>query len=227
MDVHRGPAALTRLIDALGEPTRRGCYDTVRAARRALSRAEVADSLGINTRLAAFHLDRLVEAGLLVAHYARPEGRRGGPGAGRPTKWYTATDEGLEVALPPRRNDVAARILLQAATEDGPDRAATIRAAARRAGTELARGCRGDRDLETLIVELGYEPVESAAGETDLVNCPFHELVDRDRQTVCHMNYAMLQAAATQAGASRTASLEPRDGLCCVRLGPPGSAPPA
>jgi predicted ArsR family transcriptional regulator len=225
MDVHRGPAALTRLLDALGEPTRRRCYDEVRASRRPVSRAEAADALDINVRLAAFHLDRLVEAGLLVAHYARPEGRRGGPGAGRPTKWYTPTGEGLEVTVPPRRNDVAARILLQAATDDAADRPAAIRAAARQVGADLARGCRGDRDLQALIVELGYEPASADGGQVDLVNCPFHELVDRDRSTVCHMNHAMLEAAAIEARAACTASLERREGLCCVRLGPAAATP--
>src|SRR4051794_13958983 len=114
MNVHRGPGTLARLLDALSEPTRRRAYEAVQRARGPLSRAEVAHALDISTRLAAFHLDRLVQEGLLVAHYARPAGRPGGPGAGRPTKWYTPTADGLEVTVPPRRNDIAARILLRA-----------------------------------------------------------------------------------------------------------------
>src|SRR6478735_2421251 len=67
---------------ALAEPTRRRTYEAVQRAGGPLSRVEVAEDVGIRTRLAAFHLDRLVEEGLLVAHYARPAGRPGGPGAG-------------------------------------------------------------------------------------------------------------------------------------------------
>lgn len=222
MEVNRGPVALTRLLDAFGEPTRGRSYQAVRTARRPLSRADVAEAVGISTRLAAFHLDRLVEAGLLVAHYARPPGRRGGPGAGRPSKWYTATDEGLEVTVPPRRNDLAARILLRAVTgaraaEDG---AAALQVAARRTGQELASGCAGEADLDALLTELGYEPAPAEDGGLDLVNCPFHELVTEDRQSVCSMNFAFLDAAAHQAGSTRVVRLEPREDLCCVHLLP-------
>ena len=222
MNVNRGPLALARLLDALGEPTRRRIYEAVRAARRPLSRADVAEAVGISTRLAAFHLDRLVEGGLLVAHYARPPGRRGGPGAGRPSKWYTPTAEGLEVTLPPRRNDLAARILLRAITSNaaGKRGSSAMQAAARQTGEELAHDCEGDADLDHLLTDLGYEPAPAAGGGLDLVNCPFHELVDEDRQAVCSMNHAMLDAAATQAHSARVARLEPRDGLCCVRLLP-------
>ena len=227
MDVHRGPVALTRLLDAFGEPTRRRSYEAVRTARRPLSRAEVADAVGISTRLAAFHLDRLVDAGLLVAHYARPPGRRGGPGAGRPSKWYTATAEGLEVSVPPRRNDLVARILLRAMTRPGAGkgRSTAIQAAARSTGAELAHNCAGDADLDALLTELGYEPAPDGEGGLDLVNCPFHELVDEDRQAVCSMNFAFLDAAAQQAGSARVPRLEPRDGLCCVRLLPGDTKP--
>lgn len=219
MDVHRGPVALTRLLDAFGEPTRRRSYEAVRAARRPLSRAEVAEAVGISTRLAAFHLDRLVDTGLLVAHYARPPGRRGGPGAGRPAKWYTPTAEGLEVTVPPRRNDLAARILLRAMTDTHSGcGAAAVEAAARRAGEELADDCCGDAAFDALLVEVGYEPEHHADGGLDLVNCPFHELVTENQQAVCSMNFAFLDAAAHQAGSARTVQLEPRDGLCCVRL---------
>lgn len=220
MDVKRGAEALTRLLDALGEPTRRRIYEVVRVARRPLSRAEVAEAVGVSTRLAAFHLDRLVDGGLLVAHFARPPGRRGGPGAGRTAKWYTPTAEGLEVAVPPRRNDIAARILLRAMTATAGRGDPALQAAARQTGTEIARGCDGDDDLDDLLTDLGYEPTTAPDGGADLVNCPFHELVDQERQTVCSMNFAMLDAAATQARSARTAALEPRDGLCCVRLLP-------
>jgi predicted ArsR family transcriptional regulator len=226
MHVNRGPAALARLLDALGEPTRRRIYEAVRAARRPLSRAEAAEMVQVSTRLAAFHLDRLVEEGFLTAHYARPPGRRGGPGAGRTAKWYTPTTEGLEVTVPPRRNDVAARILLRAllgttkATEDD----STIRAAARKTGQELARDCEGDDALDALLTGLGYEPSPGADGGTDLVNCPFHELLEEGRQAVCSMNHAMLTGAASEAHSARVARLEPRDGLCCVRLLPAGNS---
>ena len=221
MKVHRGPTTLARLLDALAEPTRRRTYEAVQRARGPLSRVEVAEDVGIRTRLAAFHLDRLVEEGLLVAHYARPAGRPGGPGAGRPTKWYTTTAEGLEVSLPPARNDIAARILLRALATQTKGTSEVVVAAAGRTGAELASTCTTEPDFELFLTDLGYEPKPSTDGGIDLLNCPFHELVSHDRRTVCSMNHAMLAAAATQAQSALVARFEPREGLCCVRLRPP------
>lgn len=221
MNVHRGPGSLARLLDALAEPTRRRAYQAVQRARGPLSRAEVAQVLDISTRLAAFHLDRLVQEGLLVAHYARPAGRRGGPGAGRPTKWYTPTADGLEVTVPPRRNDVAARILLRAHTSQAQETGDAVVAAARSIGVELASPHQSASGFEEFLTDFGYEPTAGADGGLDLVNCPFHELVHEDRQTVCSMNHAMLEAAATQTHAVQVVTFEPRDGLCCVRIRPP------
>jgi predicted ArsR family transcriptional regulator len=221
MEVHRGPTALARLINGLAEPTRRSLYDAVRRARRPMSRADAAAATGVNARLAAFHLDRLVDEGLLVAHFARPAHRRGGPGAGRPTKWYTASRVGLDVTVPPRRNDVAARVLL-AAVLRRDDAAADMCAAARETGAGLAEHCRGDDGLESLLVTLGYEP-QAREGGLDLQNCPFHELAEQAREPVCSMNLALLQGAAEVAGATRAPRLEPRPGHCCVRLVDPRS----
>ena len=218
MEVLRGPGALSRLVDGLAEPTRRSLYEAVRTARRPMSRADVAAATGVNARLAAFHLDRLISQGLLVAHFARPADRRGGPGAGRPTKWYTPSGIGLDVTVPPRRNDIAARVLLTAVLRRGDgDAAMDLREAARETCAALAGHCRGDAELEGLLVTLGYEP---RVGEkrVDLVNCPFHELVDQARQPICSMNLALLQGAAQAAGATRTPRLAPGPERCCVQL---------
>src|SRR5881409_1312880 len=97
-------------LHLLAEPTRRRVYDAVRAADEPLTRDAVAAGTGVGRRLAAFHLDLLTDAGLLDADYARPAGR-GGPGAGRPAKRYRAAAVDLELSVPARRYDVAARIL--------------------------------------------------------------------------------------------------------------------
>jgi predicted ArsR family transcriptional regulator len=72
-------------LGALSDPTRRGAYDYVSAQGRPVGRDEAAGALGIGRTLAAYHLDRLAEAGLLSVAYARRSGRSG-PGAGRPAK---------------------------------------------------------------------------------------------------------------------------------------------
>ncbi len=72
-------------IGALREPVRRAVYEYVVARAEPVSRNEVAEATAIGRTLAAFHLEKLAEAGLLETAYAP---RSGGPGAGRPAKLY-------------------------------------------------------------------------------------------------------------------------------------------
>ena len=73
-------------IALLADPVRRSAYQAVvDAGMEPVGRDEVAAAVGIGRTLAAFHLDKLVEAGLLEASFARRTGRSG-PGAGRPAK---------------------------------------------------------------------------------------------------------------------------------------------
>ena len=70
----------------LAEPTRRGLYEFVVARHEPIGRDEAAAAVGISRELAAFHLDRLVDAGLLLTEYRRLTGRTG-PGR---TRWSRA-----------------------------------------------------------------------------------------------------------------------------------------
>jgi predicted ArsR family transcriptional regulator len=80
-------------ISALDDDLRRSMYLFIRGNGRPASREEVADAVGVSRKLAAFHLDKLVDRGLLVATYARPPGRTG-RGAGRSAKYYGLSDRG-------------------------------------------------------------------------------------------------------------------------------------
>src|SRR5439155_10241616 len=95
-------------LGALDEPNRRRLYELV-VATGELGRERAADELGISRELAAFHLDRLVDAGLLEASYRRLSGRAG-PGAGRPAKLYRRAAAELSVTLPPRRYESIASV---------------------------------------------------------------------------------------------------------------------
>jgi predicted ArsR family transcriptional regulator len=216
--VHRGPKALTWVLSALGEPNRRRAYEAVLEARRPVSRVDVAKALGIGVRLAAFHLDKLVDEGLLSTYFARQEGRRGGPGSGRPPKWYVASPQGFDITLPPRRNDLAAGILLHAVAGSAGSRQRVMEEARRR-GRILAEQTPG-QDLEPLLSGLGYEPRPAPGECIDLLNCPFHELAETERETVCSMNLALLQGVTEVVAGAHVAVPEQRAGYCCVRLVP-------
>ena len=216
-------------VHLLTEPTRRAVYDAVRAGREPMTRDEVAASTGISRRLAAFHLDLLAEGGLLSVDYARPAGRRGGPGAGRPSKRYAAEEVEVEVSLPPRRYDIAARVLARAVAEPGEgsahDRAVVIaQEEGQRLGGLHRPGGRmsADRTLETtaeVLTELGYEPTREG-GCVRLRNCPFHAVVDVAPQLVCSLNDALIGGILDGIDGSDavTAALDGVPPDCCVTV---------
>jgi predicted ArsR family transcriptional regulator len=216
------------LVHLLTEPTRRRIYDVARTARTPLTRDEVADAAGTSRRLAAFHLDLLAEAGLLVVDYARPPGRNG-PGAGRPAKRYRAGDVDVEVSVPPRRYDIAARVLARAVAESGAgsagERAAEV---AREEGRRLGGLRRGGermtvrRSLEAaadVLSRLGYEPDRGEAC-VRLRNCPFHAVVDVAPTLVCGLNGALVGGVLEGLGASErvTAALDGVPPDCCITV---------
>src|SRR5262245_46156936 len=86
-------------IASLSDPTRRSVYAYAAGQGREVSRDETSEALGISRALAAFHLDKLVEEGLVDATFRRL-GTGSGPGAGRPSKLYRRSGLRVEVSLP-------------------------------------------------------------------------------------------------------------------------------
>lgn len=201
------------VLSSLAEPIRRALYELVSSAPEPVTRDEAAEAVGVSRQVAAYHLDRLADDGLLDFEFRRLTGREG-PGAGRPSKLYQRSDHVYEVSVPPRRYQLAAQILLEAVRDAHVDDAA-LAEVARRTGNQL-----GGHGLGEALVETGYEPaVEN--GETRFRNCPFHLLRDQDRETTCGLNLALVEGMIEGSGSDATAALAPEDGYCCVRLRPP------
>jgi predicted ArsR family transcriptional regulator len=220
------PAAIADLA-ALADPVRRRLYLHVSAQPDAVGRDEAAAALGIGRPLAAHHLDRLVDAGLLVAEYRRRSGRSG-PGAGRPAKLYRPSDRELRASLPARRYEVAADLMATALSpaahgletlEDVAYRYGSGLGdeARRRAGARAGKA-RRRQAVESVLRDAGYLPVVSD-GEMRLLNCPFHDLAQRHRDVTCTMNLAMLRGLMHGAGLPEDdARLDPQPGACCVAI---------
>lgn len=196
-------------ISALADPLRRSAYQAVAAADRPMGRDEVAEALGIGRTLAAFHLDKLVDAGLLEVSYARRSGRSG-PGAGRPAKLYRRSAAEHEVSLPPREYRTAAELLAEAVERAGAD--ATLYAVAREHGRQV--GAAGGELLATLE-KLGYEP-ERHDASVRLRNCPFHQLANQFPPLVCGMNLALLEGLAAQLAPGCKVRMDRGPTGCCV-----------
>jgi predicted ArsR family transcriptional regulator len=230
MSTPGAPAAWV-LADVLSEPTRRAIFDAVRQARGPLTRDEVAAVTGVNRRLAAFHLDRLADAGLLVTDYARPPGRRPGPGAGRPAKRYAAAVVELDLSVPPRHYDVAARLLAKAITASPTDAVAGALEVARDEGQRIGAArrppgrvsARRSREVVTsALTQLGYEPGPESADRLRLRNCPFHTVADVAPELVCGMNCELVAGLLEGLGLDAArASLDPDPPNCCVSVAVP------
>ena len=105
-------------IGALAEPVRRALYECVVASAEPLGREQAAEAVGVPLHTAKFHLDRLVDDGLLDVEYRRLSGRTG-PGAGRPAKLYRRSAREFAVSFPPRHYDLAGQILADAVDRAG------------------------------------------------------------------------------------------------------------
>jgi predicted ArsR family transcriptional regulator len=221
------PQAIDELA-VLAEPVRRRLYLHVVGQPESVSRDDAALAVGIGRPLAAHHLDRLVQAGLLTAEYRRISGRSG-PGAGRPSKLYRRANREVRASLPQRRYEVAAELMATAlerpshgleTLEDVAHRyGESLGAEAkRRAGPRAGRAKRRDAVLSVLS-DAGYLPA-TRDGEVRLLNCPFHDLAERHRLVTCDMNRSMLRGVLDGAGLPDVeARLDPQPGTCCVAIG--------
>lgn len=216
-------------LQLLAEPTRRRVFQACRSAGSPLTREAVAHAVDISRRLAAFHLDVLADAGLLVVDYARPAGR-GGPGAGRPAKRYAAVPVDLELSVPTRRYELAARILARGVSEtDGGDAREHVLSVARAEGERLGELRRpGGRMTATktvdavtdVLADVGYEPCHESSSCVRLSNCPFDSVVEVATDVVCGLNCEFVSGVLTglRGHPSVVAELDPAPGRCCVAI---------
>ncbi len=232
-----GRAAQIAGVASLADPVRRALYDAVVSSSDALSREQAAVAADVPRGTAAFHLDKLVAEGLLDVEYRRLTGRTG-PGAGRPAKLYRRSAREIAFSVPPRRYDLAGRLLAEAVDAASTTRVDVRTALAKQArafGVRLARQVRAGvgarasrakvlRAVHEVLEEHGFEPrLESA--RTVLGNCPFHSLAAEHTSLVCGMNLDLMSGLADSVDAGLCARLDPAAGRCCVVLDAQRSRP--
>jgi predicted ArsR family transcriptional regulator len=219
-------------VAALNDPVRRALYEFVATSAEAVSREQAAAAVGIQRPLAAFHLDRLADEGLLDVEFRRLTGRTG-PGAGRPAKLYRRSARQIELSLPPREYDVAGLLLagaIDAAERSGRPIREELGRAAFALGRHLAEqaiercgagGTSSREALQAVLREHGFEPRPSG-DDVVLSNCPFHALAGRFTDLVCGMNLHLLEGVRSVLRLDDDElrpRLEPEPGQCCVKFG--------
>lgn len=230
-------------IASLEQPLRRDLYRLLARSDRWLTRDEAADALDMARSVAAFHLEKMVEAGILETRFERLSGRSG-PGAGRPSKLYSPKGAEVSASVPDRHYDLAGSLLAAAVVESTTSGVAVdecLRSVAYSAGSDIAAKATADGaqgvegagrpqdQLENLLDAQGYEPQviagdapdQAQCSEIALTNCPFHRLVEEHRELVCDMNLNFLSGVLVglESPPAVTARLQPEPGYCCVRIG--------
>jgi predicted ArsR family transcriptional regulator len=224
-----GADATIRAVAALDEEQRLRLYEFIRAARRPVSRDEAAAAVGISRKLAAFHLDKLVEVGLLRSRLRAVGAAR----VGRRPKMYEPADTDIQVSIPARRHEILADILTQAVlTEEqhGSAKAAAARAAHERgftAGATVRDRIRpgrlgAERALtlaEGILAKCGFDPDRDGPGCLRLRNCPFHPIAASAPELICELNLAFMTGLIAGLHARTVeAVLAPAAGERCVEV---------
>lgn len=221
-----------KAVAALADPTRRKLYGFVARQTDAVSRDDVANAIGVTRAMAAFHLDKLVDAGLLRPEYRRLFGRAG-PGAGRPSKLYRRSRRRFDVTIPTRDHQLLSGLLARALSP-GPDASSpevvghdygnALGATARRRITGRRTDDRLIGCLEDVLADLGFEPTRSSGGEVWARNCPFDPVSRRFPSVVCSTAVAVVRGLIDGlGGGGMRVRREERSGWCCVIAAPAAS----
>jgi predicted ArsR family transcriptional regulator len=223
-------------IGLLADELRQRLYRFVASEPSPVTRDQAAAAVGISRKLAAFHLDKLVAAGLLEATAPDPASRR--PGPGRSPKAYQPAATELAISIPQRRYDLLGDVLAQAIVAAGP--ASTARLAAhqlvRDRGQALGERVRAERRLgrlgperaltltSDLLAAYGYAPTRTATPlQLVLRNCPFQQLARRAPELVCELNHQFLAGLLAGLRTRRIDAVLQPDAVahprrCCVLL---------
>jgi predicted ArsR family transcriptional regulator len=207
-------------LGALTDGQRRRVFEQIQSDGECTV-TEIAAALVIGRTLVAFHLAKLVEAGLVEVV---PAQKRLGV-RGRPSQSYRLTGREITASVPDRRYDLLAGVLLQGVAEHRPGESAQASAerAAHRRGRDLARS-RAARSvtarlarLEELLTSLGYVPRREAKTIT-LRNCPFDKFRPEHTPQVCEVNRALAQGYVDGLELTDRVAVElrPCPDSCCV-----------
>jgi predicted ArsR family transcriptional regulator len=218
---------------ALGE-SRSRVLELLRAADTPCGVQEIAQRAGLHPNTARFHLDGLVEAGM-VERYSESSGQ-----IGRPRTVYRARP--AAAATGARSYRLLAEMLTTLIAENVPQPELAATEAGRVWGGYLThRPAPFERidaqeavaRLVGVLAEVGFDPAAdtpppASGGKAEtgarvrLRHCPFREVAERHQEVVCSLHLGLMQGALGELRAPVTADrLDPfvEPNLCIAHLG--------
>lgn len=224
----RRPAAKGAARDRRAGARRAQVLRVIRGEREGIGVRALADATGMHENTIRFHLNRLVEDGLV-------ERRQVAPGTpGRPPLRFVASSGGMDEE--PGNYALIARVLsegLAGATDDIEGTAVEFgRRWGRVRGAQAAARSGHDRptledaieELARILEEAGFEPeIEPGAQETvvRIHNCPFRQLARDDQTIPCGVHRGIMEGVLEGVGTGEAVTrLDPwvTPHLCVARV---------
>ncbi len=204
--------------DLLASPARQAALDAL--ASGPLTAAEVAARLGRHVTTVRFHLDRLIETGLVTSTVER------GPTPGRPRLTYAVAPRPPRTAAPDEAHEALLAVLADALDVAGGRAQLSPEEAAARWAREHARGPAGEglpsapaQTPGELISKVGavvdvlgawgFETVVATADRgrsvtVSLTGCPFLALARAHPDVVCRVHVGLVRGALESVGEDAT-----------------------
>lgn len=207
--------------DVLLQPTRAEIFRVLSELRRPAGTNELAQHLGLHPNGVRIHLDRLLEAGLVVRErHHQPRGR--------PRDIWTIAPDARPGGDPPTAYAELGRWLARAAPKTGTGLRA-IEATGREVGRGLAPAG-SDRTAEermyTTLSVLGFAPRRDLdqpdALTYELCNCPYRDAVIENRHAICTLHrgvtQGLLHKLSPETKLSAFVPKDPRRAGCLIEL---------
>jgi predicted ArsR family transcriptional regulator len=173
--------------DVLAQPTRAGLFALLGELRRPASTDELAERLDLHPNGVRVHLERLVEAGLVVRQLERLA-------RGRPRDLWSISGDAQPGGDPPTAYADLGRWLLRALVAS-KTRVRDVEATGRAIGRELVDGDEGGSPEERFhgaLGALGFQPRRQLTAKGNLTycldNCPYRDAVHERQALVCGLH---------------------------------------
>ncbi len=166
--------------DVLAQPTRARIFALLGELRRPAGTDEIAAALDLHPNGVRTHLDRLLDAGIVLRD--REQGARG-----RPRDTWTISPDARPGGDAPSDYANLGRWLVRVLQDAGTP-AADVEATGVRIGREVDAG----GGFLAALAAMGFQPRRQdgadGAFSYELCNCPYREAVAADRQRVCGLH---------------------------------------
>jgi predicted ArsR family transcriptional regulator len=172
--------------NVLAQATRARLFALLGDLGRPAPTEELAQRLGLHPNGVRIHLERLLEAGLVVR-------RRASQGRGRPPHEWSISAEATPGGVPPQAYGDLARWLARA-IPPRPSRLREVERAGRDIGREIAPtgAASTEEALRDTLTALGFQPVLERGPEDRLScclrNCPYRNSVKENQEVVCTLH---------------------------------------